>query len=32
MDILLKTPEEYAYSKEAYYDSEKIVWVASFYS
>jgi len=25
MDILLKTPEEYAYSKEAYYDSEKIV-------
>ena len=25
MDILLKTPEEYAYSKKAYFDSEIIV-------
>jgi len=25
MDILLKTPEEYAYSKEAYYNSEIVV-------
>jgi len=25
MDILLKTPEEYTYSKEAYFDSEIIV-------
>ena len=25
MDILLKTPQEYAYSKEAYFDSEIII-------
>ena len=25
MDILLKTPEEYAYSKKAYFDSEIVV-------
>jgi len=25
MDILLKTPQEYAYSKKAYFDSEIII-------
>jgi len=25
MDILLKTPQEYAYSKRAYFDSEIII-------